>query len=53
MLILEDKQLKHKHTFYVPDAFDYHVDFFPEGGNLISGWYPKVGIKAIDNNGNS
>lgn len=50
---MEDKQLKHKHTFYVPDAFDYHVDFFPEGGNLISGCTQKVGIKTIDTNGNS
>nr|WP_320971191.1 hypothetical protein [Bacteroides intestinalis] len=52
-VVLEDKQLKHKHTFYVPDAFDYHVDFFPEGGSLISGCTQKVGIKAIDTNGNS
>lgn len=51
-VVLEDKQLKHKHTFYVPDAFDYHVDFFPEGGSLISGCTQKVGIKAIDTNGN-
>lgn len=36
-VVLEDKQLKYKHTFYVPDAFDYQVDFFPEGGNLIGG----------------
>ena len=52
-VVLEDKQLKYKHTFYVPDAFDYQVDFFPEGGNLIGGCTQKIGIKAIDINGNS
>ena len=52
-VVLEDKQLKYKHTFYVPDTFDYQVDFFPEGGNLIGGCTQKIGIKAIDINGNS
>lgn len=40
-VVLEDKQLKYKHTFYVPDTFDYQVDFFPEGGNLIGGCTQK------------
>lgn len=52
-VVLEDKPQKYKHTFYVPDAFDYHVDFFPEGGNLVAGCTQKVGLKAIGNDGNS
>lgn len=52
-IILEDKQLKYKHTFFVPKAFDYQVDFFPEGGSLIGGCIQKVGMKAIDVDGNS
>ena len=52
-VVLEDKLLKYKHTFYVPNIFDYQVDFFPEGGRLIAGVTQKVGIKAIDTEGSS
>ena len=52
-IILEDGLLKHKHTFYVPNAFDFEVDFFPEGGHLIANSNQKVAFKAVDSNGNS
>jgi hypothetical protein len=47
-VILDDKKnlLTHKRTFYVPNVFDYHVDFFPEGGDLIAGNLQKVAFKA-------
>ena len=35
---------------FISIAFDYQVDFFPEGGNLIGGCTQKIGIKAIDIN---
>ena len=38
-VVLEDKQLKHKHTFYVPDAFDYHVDFWRCGYAVLRSMY--------------
>jgi len=52
-VVLEDRILQHKHTFYVPDVFDYEVDFFPEGGYLIADNTQKVGFKAIDTEGHS
>lgn len=48
---LADGILKHKQTFVVPVTKDYHVDFFPEGGELISGKTQKVAFKAINSSG--
>ena len=53
-VILEDEHgMRHKRTFYVPDVFDYHVDFFPEGGDLIFGSTQKIAFKALGSDGNS
>ncbi len=54
-IILDDKknQITYKRTFYVPEAFDFHVDFFPEGGELIVGNMQKVAFKAQASNGQS
>lgn len=51
--ILEEGQLQLKHTFYVPPVFDYQVDFFPEGGDLIDGSTQKVAFKAQQSDGTS
>jgi len=32
-------------------AFNYQVDFFPEGGRLLAGFPNKVAFKALGNNG--
>ncbi len=51
---LEDKHgVKYKRTFYVPEMFDYHVDFFPEGGDLVVGCTQKIAFKALGYNGQS
>ncbi len=52
-LILEDVMQKHKYTFYIPDEFDYQVDFFPEGGELIANTTQKIAFKALDTQGNT
>lgn len=48
---LEDGVLKHKQLFTVPPPQDYHVDFFPEGGDLILGRMQKIAFKAINTTG--
>ena len=51
-VILEDKHgVKYKRTFFVPSPFDYHVDFFPEGGELVSGCTQKIAFRAQANDG--
>jgi len=40
-----------KQTIVVPQAFDYRVAFFPEGGQLIAGLPNKVAFKALGNDG--
>lgn len=52
-VILEDKPLKYKRTFYVPEKFDYKIDFFPEGGSLIAGSMQKIAFKAQGSDGHS
>ena len=53
-VVLEDHYgMKHRHTFYVPEVFDFHVDFFPEGGDLIARTIQKIAFKAIGSDGNS
>lgn len=43
---LHDIDLKHKRTFYVPATYDYHVGFYPEGGDLIAGTTQKIAFKT-------
>lgn len=52
-IVFEDKFLKHKQTFYVPELVDYQVDFYPEGGCLIANAVQKVAFKALKSDGNS
>lgn len=52
-VILEEGPLKYKRTIYVPNQFDYHVDFFPEGGRLITGVTQKIAFKALGTDGHS
>lgn len=43
---LYDVDLKHKKTFHVPASYDYHVGFYPEGGDLIAGAMQKIAFKT-------
>lgn len=52
-VVMEDKFMKHKKTFYVPEIVDCHVDFYPEGGALIADAMQKVAFKAQRSDGNS
>lgn len=52
-VILDNKPLQHKRTFYVPEVFDYKIDFFPEGGSLIAGSMQKIAFKAQCSDGHS
>ena len=52
-VILEDRQLKHKKTFFVPNLFDYNIDFFPEGGELIAETTQKIAFKSQASDGSS
>ena len=50
-VVLKDGLLRHKQTFFVPEQFECHIDFFPEGGDLIGGTTQKIAFKAINNEG--
>lgn len=50
---LYETGLKHKKTFYVPASHDYHVGFYPEGGDLIEGVMQKIAFKTESPNGTS
>ena len=42
------------HRQFMPTTIteeDYHVDFFPEGGNIVTDNYNKIAFKAINHNG--
>lgn len=47
-----DKQYIYNRTFYIPDFFkDFHVDFLPEGGELLNAPNQVVAFKALGNDG--
>lgn len=47
-----DKQYTYSKTFYIPDFFkDFHVDFLPEGGELLNTTNQIVAFKALGSNG--
>ncbi len=53
-LYLEYDYLGKFHKEFIPiyiDYDDFHVDFFPEGGSLISGSSNRVAFKALNRNG--
>ena len=50
-ITLYEADLKHKKTFYVPASYDYHVGFYPEGGDLIEGVMQKIAFKTESPNG--
>ncbi len=39
-------------TKVLPNAKEFDIQFFPEGGNLILGLPSKIGVRAVDQNGN-
>ncbi len=49
----QSKADEQRHTSEVPASQDaFHIHFFPEGGDLISGLSCKVGFKVIGKDGN-
>lgn len=47
-----DKQYTYNRTFYIPNFFkDFHVDFLPEGGELLNTTNQIVAFKALGSDG--
>ena len=48
----DDSSIECDRYLYIPkEVTDFDVQFFPEGGNLLSNNYQRVAFKAIDSNG--